>query len=147
MCTHSAHLTLLAEPNALACSNNKCIKAEEEPVKNAACTGTSSWWMGVLGHCRSWGAKEALVGRLEEGRVRMYLTSEENSSFSGVCGTKRADFWELQSDTVLNLKAGRMSLGGTICVSWEHPQGTISSLALMRRSVLMVFLDRYYPGT
>lgn len=74
-------------------------------MKNAACMGTSSWWLGVLGHCRSWGAKGALLGGLEEGRVRMHPTLEENFHCSGVCGPKRADFGELQSDRVLNLRA------------------------------------------
>lgn len=70
MCTHSVHFTLLSKPIAFSCSNNKCIKPEEEPVKNAACVGTGSLWLAVLGHCRSWGAKWAVVGRLEDGRVQ-----------------------------------------------------------------------------
>lgn len=70
MCTHSVHFSLLSKPIAFSCSNNKCIKPEGEPDKNAACTGTSSLWLDVLGHCRSWGAKGAVLGGLEEGRVQ-----------------------------------------------------------------------------
>lgn len=147
MCTHSVHFTLPSKPIAFVCSNSKCIKPEEEPVKNAACTGTGSLRLDVLGHCRSWGAKGAVVGGLSKGESRMHVTLEENFLCSAVCGPKRADFWELQSDRVLNLKAGGMSLGGTSGVRQEHPQGTISSPVLRRRSMLMVFLDRHYSGT
>lgn len=47
----------------------------------------------------------------------MHLGLEENFNCSRVCGPKRANFWELQSDRVLNLEAGGMSCGGTSCVS------------------------------
>lgn len=47
----------------------------------------------------------------------MHLILEENFLCSGVCGPERADFWELRSDRVLNLKAGGMSLGGSSGVS------------------------------
>lgn len=47
----------------------------------------------------------------------MHLGLEENFNCSGVCGPKRADFGELQSDRVLNLEAGGMSCGGTSFVN------------------------------
>lgn len=71
----------------------------------------------------------------------------DNSNCFGVCGPKRVDFWELQPDRVVNLGAGGMSLGGRSCVSYEHPRGTISSPALVSRSMLMDILDRHYSGT
>lgn len=115
MCTHSVHFSLLSKLHFPVQTTNASNQRESLTkmllARGPAPCGWMCWGTAGAGEQRGlcW------VG-WRKGESRMPPTLDNSNCF-GVCGPKRADFWELQPDRVVNLGAGGMSLGGRSCVS------------------------------